>query len=177
MTWALRIFGTSLLFAGLVISTHLFLQSQKVPKAEIQRVSPRETFGLAPPQPERPDIVPEQRKDSFYAEVMARPLFAPTRRPNTPKPQAKELVPESQPQLSEPVKASPPKAIPEPKVVLLGVLTGGARNSALVSLDGSPPEWRRQGSKIAGWTLVQVEAKEIELREGDRALKIELYRK
>ncbi|MDA8747768.1 hypothetical protein N9M66_06110 [Litoreibacter sp.] len=124
-----------------------------------------------------PQLVPAPQPDTYFAAITDRPLFAPTRRANEAKPVAilEEPAPATTPVIV--VQPEPEVEIPAPNLVLLGVLTGSARNSALISLNGSEPEWFRDGADIAGWKLTTIEADAIELSETDRSLRFELYRK
>lgn len=119
-------------------------------------------------------LVPNARDNAFYTAITDRPLFQESRRPIAPQIEEAE-----EPEAEAPVPTAPtvlPQA-PPPNVRLLGVLAGGARTAALLSISGDDPQWQNIGSDVAGWTLDQIAADHIVLTEQERAHRVELYQR
>lgn len=119
-------------------------------------------------------LVPNARDDAFYTAITDRPLFQDSRRPIVPE---AEVLPEPEVEVAEPEAPAPPQDIPPPDVRLLGVLSGGVRTSALLSLAGDDPQWQDIGAQIEGWTLEDIEADHVVFTEQERAHRVELYQR
>ncbi|WP_299695261.1 hypothetical protein [uncultured Tateyamaria sp.] len=139
--------------------------------ADIAIVGARVTGAETTVNPRLIDLTPNARNEAFYTAITDRPLFAETRRPFVAE--APALTPvEAE---AEPEAPAPPPVLPPPEVRLLGVLSGGAREAALLSIAGGDPEWFDIGSDIDGWRLSDIAPAEIQLTQNERALRVELY--
>ncbi|RLJ60742.1 hypothetical protein BCF46_0947 [Litoreibacter meonggei] len=171
----LPILGTAGLLSFVAGAAYLV----SIPQSEVKLPAEDDQFAsetvVNSPDAGNTNMVPVAHSDSFYAPITDRPLFAQSRRPHEQAPAAIEEIPE------EIVVETPAPVemlvLPEPNILLLGVLTGGVRNSALISVDGSPPAWQREGSDIQGWQLNAIDADAIHLSAHERSLRIDLYRK
>ena len=166
-------FGTALLLVAAISAGFLALNSPFSSADVIDRDTHSRARSAGDPTTSTPLLVPPQRPDIYFSTITNRPVFVESRRPLEVTLSIIEEDPESSP-LREP-EPEVEVDVPTPNLVLLGVLAGGARNSALVSLDGAAPEWVREGTYIAGWRLTTIEADAIELNETDQSLRIELY--
>lgn len=175
MRAALPAIGTVLLL-GVTCGAGYFVLTTPTPSfAVVDKTADNSSIGTQSTDAEATRLSPRARPDIYFAAITDRPVFEQSRRPIESAPVADEepSVPESEPV----VTPEPEGKIPEPNIVLLGVLTGGARNSALIALNGAEPEWVRQSAEVAGWILTTIESDAIELNEADRSLRIDLYRK
>ncbi|GGX44518.1 hypothetical protein GCM10007385_10580 [Tateyamaria omphalii] len=102
------------------------------------------------------------------SDALARPLFAPDRRPQA-APDESETLSRSQ-TVAETVQSD---ILPE--VIVYGVALNGASSKALLSMNGSVPEWYGEKSIIAGWTLTKIETNGVLLQSETSELRIELY--
>ena len=116
-------------------------------------------------------LAPSPRSDVYFNLITERPLFEPTRRPFLP------VV--AEPVVEEDVEPAPvpivPVQVPPPDAALLGVMTGGARNAALVSLQGDDPNWLSEGDDLQGWNLGEITPGFIILEREGRRHRVELY--
>ena len=112
--------------------------------------------------------------------ILARPLFAPERRPMPPVEEVAPVPPPEEPDREEMPPSEPePLSDPEPDPVreglrLHGVMSGGSFDAALVSLPGTPAWWQRRGTEIEGWHLDRIGSDRIELRRGADRLVVSL---
>lgn len=109
-----------------------------------------------------PDEAPE------LSEALARPLFAPDRRPSATENaigRAQELQPIAE-------KAKPDTL---PVVIVYGVALTSRHAKALLSINDSVPDWYGEKDIIAGWTLTKIENSGVLLQSGTSELRIELY--
>lgn len=115
------------------------------------------------------EIETATRPDTVDLSVaLARPLFAPDRRPLT---------------TSETFQASgPSQSIAEttqsdilPEVIVYGVALHGALSKALLSINDSVPDWYEENDIIAGWTLTKIQTNGVLLQSDTSELRIELY--
>lgn len=166
-------FGTALLLVAASSAGFLVLNSAFPSANVIDRDTNSRATSAGDPTTSTPLLVPTIRPDIYFAAISDRPVFVESRRPL----ELTVSIVEEDPEPS-PIREPEPEVevdVPAPNLVLHGVLTGGAKSSALVSLDGAEPEWIREGTEIAGWRLTTIEADAIELSETDRSLRIELY--
>jgi hypothetical protein len=92
-------------------------------------------------------------------EIVARPLFSPSRRP---------VVAVEQEAAPAPVEALP-------ALVLIGVLLTDQQRAALMQpADGGEPSWVREGSDVQGWRIEKIERNRVHLRANDRLDTVEL---
>lgn len=125
------------------------------------------TVTAAPPnaQPleftERPEP-PRTPRDDAVDEIAARPLFSADRRPYEPPP--------------EPVQEVVPTAIPSVPLELAGIFVSEADKAALVlvSDNGNPPAWLREGQSIEGWRVATIEQDRVLLRQGEQERELRL---
>jgi hypothetical protein len=102
-------------------------------------------------------------------QVLARPLFAPDRRPWQPPPTLRvvDVVDEA-----VEVVDTPP-----PDLLLLGVAIAGGRASVLIGdMDGNTePEWVAEGDTVLGWTVTAVSGQSVTLSGGGQEVSLSLY--
>ena len=120
------------------------------------------------------DLVPTPRTDGSYAEITARPLFVASRRPSERMPEQADTVALPTAPAHAPKSNTPDQ---EPDLRLLGVMTGGARNAALLASANENPEWRSQGADIQGWTLTEIAADHVILKRKEATHRVELYQR
>ncbi len=115
--------------------------------------------GMAEPAPV-PDFALKPIEE--YAETLARPIFADTRRPPVPEPE-----PEAPP--PEPEEPPPPaKAPPIPGLTISGIVISPSERFALVQDAGSRNLKRISiGDDVGGWRVASIEFNQIVLRYGD----------
>lgn len=99
-----------------------------------------------------------------YADVVERPLFAPSRRP--------PAAPVAAPVPPVPVAASRPP----PAIELVGVAMSGDRHYALVRTPGGRSTRVAEGESVEGWQVTHIEADRIRLNRGGDAVDISLVR-
>jgi hypothetical protein len=111
-----------------------------------------------------------------YGVVSERPLFAPSRRPETlelpPVTPAPTLTIEI---VSTPVPELVLVAEPPPNVRLHGVIQIGDKSSALLALDEQVATWIDEGERVGEWTLSIVEPEWVELSRDSEPLRIHLF--
>ena len=91
-----------------------------------------------------------------YAEVTARPLFFPTRRP-------------------APVQAASADRVDVQSLVLVGVILAESGNAALIARANLPGARRIVvGEEIEGWTLAQIDPDRVVLRSGNTQAELRL---
>lgn len=102
-----------------------------------------------------------------YDDIIARPIFIPTRRPEPPPP------PEE-----EPVPPSPPPTAPEQKFLLFGVIIAPGTQAALLRLEEPNAKTARvrQGEKLGEWLLEAVFPNRVVLRKEQMIQEVGLYR-
>lgn len=167
----LPLLGSTLLLAGAGYAVFLALQHDPVTipvireqGAHLQGDASARKIGLAP----------NPRTEPYYTAITDRPLFEATRRPVS-----QEAAPEPEPEVEVEEVTAPaaPTEIPAPDIRLLGVLTGGARSSALISLAGDDPQWLGEGAQVDGWALSEIAPDHVLLTEKQRELRVELYQR
>ena len=107
---------------------------------------------FAPP----PDPFDPPPRDLF-AEIAARPLFSPSRRP---------FVPEDEPAANLQDESS--------AIELVGTLLTEQGRAALLQPQGQDARWVLAGQQIAGWQVVAIQRDEVSLRLDDEAKTLEL---
>jgi hypothetical protein len=107
---------------------------------------------FAPP----PDPFDPPPRDLF-AEITARPLFSPSRRPFVPQ--------------DEPVAKLQDQSI---AIELVGTLLTGQGRAALLQPQGQNAQWVLAGQQIAGWQVVAIQRDEVSLRLDEKAKTLEL---
>lgn len=158
--------GTSaLLFSAIILGrsafekTHSKSEDVAIPQAiEVPLTSENQAVDLPP---KRPDI--------FYTAITERPLFAPSRRPESiqaPIEQPIENLPEE-----EPIDLS------APSIRLLGIMGSNGGGRALIALDETTPVWLTKGAPIAAWRLSAIGPDWIEITLDERVLRVDLYPK
>ncbi len=111
-----------------------------------------------------------QRPEVFYAALLERPLFAPSRRPVVAEPEVDVIIQEEAP------RAEPePEKVPIPDLGLLGVMGTDNTNRALVANAGGEPVWITAGTTIAGWTVAAIGPDWLELNLDNETIRIEMY--
>jgi hypothetical protein len=93
--------------------------------------------------------------------TLTRPTFAKSRRP-TPK-VAGTAAPEN--------RAGPPPALSVQAIVL----SKGAWRAFLVGQGGADGDWRLVGESVEGWTVAEIRASELTLKNGERTAVLSLY--
>lgn len=103
----------------------------------------------------RVDIVTLERKPlSLFAEIAARPLFSPTRRPPP----------------TAPAERTVRTAAPPPDILLTGLFRSGDEARAIIAKGGAAPEIVSLGEDLGGWRLVEITESEVALESGGRRL-------
>lgn len=105
-------------------------------------------------------------------QALARPLFAPDRRPKKPTPAVfARLTERKQPSIR-------PEPAPEPvvKFTLHGVGLWNGHRAALIATDpGQQAEWIRSGDIVAGWQLREISHDRVLLAKKAKSMLIKLY--
>lgn len=166
----LPIIGTSAMLAGALYLSYLAANRDH---AESPLISLPADVTSADQAARQISLVPNLRDDAFYAAITDRPLFQDGRRPvadssELAEPDVEDTAPE--------LPAQPQEAVP-PDVQLLGVLAGGARTSALLSIAGDDPQWLAVGADIEGWALSEIASDHVILIEQERAHRVDLYQR
>jgi hypothetical protein len=139
----------SLGIAGLAACVVLELTGTGI-APEVTAAAPATGLPEAPPEPR--EFQPPPRRE--FNEISARPLFFPSRRP---------FVPPDAP-------AATQAAVPPPiGVELIGVLLTEQERAALVQPQGeAEAHWLHEGQTVAGWSVEEIAADHVTLRDGDR---------
>ncbi len=130
------------------------------PAATAAAIAPDPTLAALAGLAARLDLPP---REAFRAMV-ERPLFAPGRRPATPRPSLAAAEPEPEPQpILENGTAGPPFR-------LVGTVSRRGRSEALVALEGDNGLARLEpGAEFAGWVVVEIGPDHLEVeRDGER---------
>lgn len=167
----LPLIGTTLLLAG---AGYAIFTAQGQDPVTIPLIGEQGPATQADTTARQIRLIPNARNDTYYTAITSRPLFEAARRPIE-----EDAAPEPAPEVeAEEVEAPPaPTKMPAPDVRLLGVLTGGARSSALLSLAGDDPQWLATGAQVEGWALTDIAADHVILTENERELRVELYQR
>jgi hypothetical protein len=99
-----------------------------------------------------PQTVPRASAE-LMQPILARPLFAETRR-----------MPLSLPAPSAP---QPAAQIPEPSARLVGTIVAGGQRIALFDMPGGKAQAVTRGQSIEGWNVVTIDTDRVSLRAGD----------
>lgn len=167
----LPLFGTTVLMAATAYVVVLATQQDVATIPVIGAPSASVELG---PSARQIRLAPNARDDAYYTAITDRPLFQESRRP---------LRTEAEPEIVAEVEDAAPSAPatpterPVPDVRLLGVLAGGARTAALLSLAGDDPEWHSLDTVIEGWTLAEIAATHVVFTEKEREHRVELYQR
>lgn len=120
-------------------------------------------------EPDSTEFQRASRPASFYQAILERPLFSPSRRP-----ESLEIPVETNAErngVDEPVEVD----IRQPDFTLHGTIATGGSGSALIAIDQEPPTWLRQQSSISGWVLSKVTPKFIELENESGTITVFLF--
>jgi general secretion pathway protein N len=146
--------GASNLLLGLVcllLGGVVWLEIEAAPRLLPPDAPPPDPVPAAPPLPAAAAFQPPPI--AAFEEVMARPLFAPSRQPPPDAPDA-------------PALAAPPA--PELGFELVGVVISPEEALALVRQPGMPDLVRAGiGRTVAGWTVERIEPDRVLFRAGD----------
>jgi hypothetical protein len=118
--------------------------------------------GRAPP--ERIGNPVARRSLADFPAMLQRPLFSPSRRKATVEPPP-----------PPPVAQEPPKPPAPPAVALIGVIADPEGSQALLRSDGDKTLRVRVGDDVRGWRVGQIDAQQLTLTLGDRAVSIALF--
>ena len=112
-----------------------------------------------------------------YTEILARPVFSPSRRPieprppESPPPEAVEPPPEALPPPEPAVKRTPPDYF-----VLRGVLLEPAKQAALIQTQTHPDGiWLEGGSDVEGWVVKRIDKGGVEIESNGETAGLTLY--
>lgn len=144
---------------------------------DISPIEPPHVRAGAPLPATAAPTLPETAEDApSTAEMLARPLFRPDRRPYMAKPAVAETAPPAEPPRPAEAVAEPPLARPAGLrlVGIFGVKTGDRQ--ALIKTDG----WRdarllAPGADVEGWTLVRIDMTSATLSSREETLRLELF--
>ena len=107
--------------------------------------------------------------------VLARPIFAETRRPAVRK-----VVPKAAPPAPKKLvraAAAKPKAPPAPpRLEFRGTMTSDAGRLALIVAGSGAGDWHGTGTRFGPWELSEIGRHHIVLRHGSFTHRVELYR-
>lgn len=163
--------GTALLLTAAAFVAKTAIEKERT---QISIIAAQQNETLAGQSARQIDLVPNARDDAFYTAITDRPLFHESRRPIAPE---TETVAEP---AVENIETEAPAPLPQatlPDVRLLGVLSGGTRTAALLSIAGDDPQWQSVGTEISGWTLKEIAADHVVFTEQERAHRVELYQR
>lgn len=139
----------------------------------------RVNMSLPQPKPQkiRPAVMPLQPEfallslDKSYTEILARPLFAPTRRPLPPKIVSRQLSPSSRPPPAPPipVPVEPPKpTMRKGQFILDGIIITKDKNIALLREVATRKMVRVElGQEINGMQIEKLDRDKITFKQGD----------
>ncbi|MES5488368.1 hypothetical protein QMZ05_36980 [Bradyrhizobium sp. INPA03-11B] len=115
--------------------------------------------------------VAASRPLASYSQVLARPIFFKSREPFVPPPPAPPAPPPA------PVQP-PPLIVVDPGFVLGGIMIIQGVQKAYVFKRTDPKgSWVGAGEDLSGWKVQSINTGSIALRNGDRAIDLELYQK
>ena len=121
----------------------------------------------------RADIGPGRRQASSH-EMLARPVFSPTRRPFVP-PEPEALPPEDLPTVvyeEEPAEPSPQAD----QIALSGVyIDADTRRAFIVSPSVPEGEWLSIGAGVSGWTLTKIDPGSVTISAPPQEVTLQLY--
>ncbi len=137
--------------------------------------TPLEVVSIAPPQrsaaPRIDSAEPQETTIDLQAlernHVLARPLFAETRRAWQPPPSPPVMSP-------PPVEPQTVPVAPAPRLVGIGI-SGGRARALLADPDGIETVWVDEGETAFTWTVREIKAGSVTLEQDDRVLPLELY--
>lgn len=141
----------------------------------------RVNMSLPQPKPQkiRPAVMPLQPEfallslDKSYTEILARPLFSPTRRPLPPKIVSRQSSPSSRPPPSSappiPVPVEPPKpTMRKGQFILDGIIITKDKNIALLREVATRKMVRVElGQEINGMLIEKLDRDKITFKQGD----------
>ena len=105
-----------------------------------------------------------RRSLTDFPATLQRPLFSPSRR--------KAAV---EPPPPPPVAQEPPKPPAPPAVALIGVIADPEGSQALLRSNGDKTLRVHVGDDVMGWRVGQIDARQLTLTLGDRAVSIALF--
>lgn len=109
-----------------------------------------------------------------YAEILARPVFSPSRRPpqaRPPEPPPETIEP---PPMEEP--AQPAIRRTPPSFVLRGVLLEKTKQAALIQTESHPDGlWLERGNNLDGWMVTRIGANGIDIESDGETASLTLY--
>ena len=161
------LFGTG--FLAIVLASMIVWASDSIAERDVIITETEPRPPVEPTASEQPTILASTRPAVYYQAITDRPLFSPTRRPETTEPL-------DVPTNTKPL-AAPDEAVPVPDFQLKGTMVMGGQASALLSVDSAAPVWFEFGTDIAGWTLTQIGPDWAELSNNSDILRVELYPK
>ena len=145
----------SLAIAGLAACIVLELTGTGI-APDVTAAAPATALPEAPPEPR--EFQPPPKRE--FNEISARPLFFPSRRP---------FVPPDAPAATQ-AAAPPPTG-----VELIGVLLTEQERAALVQPQGeAAAHWVHERQTVAGWSVEEIAADHVKLRDGDRVEVVKL---
>jgi hypothetical protein len=123
---------------------------------------------------------PAASRNSAYPHTEQRPLFMRTRRPYEPQPPDPEPPPPPiampQPNLPLPQPETPAAPQLERGLKVAGVVAVGKTRSALIISASHPQgEWFIEGTAVGGWTVSEIRANTVVLKNGTQIFNLELY--
>ena len=186
----LPVIGTFLLLTAALFAADRAYLALKAPEPRVATAL-KAVDPASAPAPSVPALaLPIKRPASFYEPVTARPLFAPTRRPDVTVAAPTPMDPEPDGTddaaiLNEPAAEATPAAEPvieadleedaPPELRLHGVMIGPFASRALVSRQGTELEWLQLDMELDGWRISSIFSDWIEITRDARKVRVDMH--
>ncbi len=129
---------------------------------------------LEMPASDNKNLEADAPKELLLIHAQTRPLFSPTRRPWAAPP----IEPVVQPTPIEPLVVEPVVAVEAqpPQVTLIGIeKTPSGAKALLLKANSADAVWLKSGALIDEWTIEDIQSASVQLVNGKRTIKLELY--
>ena len=107
--------------------------------------------------------------------ILARPIFAETRRPAVRKVVAPKPA-KPTPKVVPKVVVAKPKPPPPPRLEFHGTMTSASGRLALIGAETGLRDWHPTGARFGEWKLSEIGRHHIVLRNGSATHRVDLYR-
>jgi hypothetical protein len=162
--------GLCLLAVGVILAQFYFVQTLFSPIQPIEN-RPVATWS---PTIENAAVLDVSASDETTGDILARPIFAPTRKPFV-APQVVVAEAEAPP----PVEEQPPEPaqVTDPKTMSLkGIFVSGAMRSGLIASPEVPDgKWYTEGTTVMGWKIERFQDDSAILKQGEETFSLKQY--